>query len=409
MPWAWAATPPEINHALLSGGDQAATLADSSAALTELSTVMVTDAATMAANAGATADVFVGAGGAAAAAAAAAYEPLASLASGWLAAGAATVGTLTTSYHAARDAMVPAEVALATRESAEAWAAANWHGFFTPIVTSLYELYGNQWAINGSAGSGWETAVFAASGPLTVPAPLAPLMASPVGMAAEAGEVGAQAGSVMASSSSMGQGFQGLQAAATASPSQAGSPGGTQPGALSELMSAAQGPMSAASSLPSSLVEPFGSLPQTLGSMPAQGFGLLGPLLSGSGLQAANPANALAAATEAAKQAAAAGTVTGAGPIGGGGIAGIGSGLTAPMSSLERPSSGFGSQRRGSAPSSAAGTAVSGSRPTAGMAGTGMLAPPPAARDRKSATNGAQESSPVNIEFDPAHSDYVNR
>src|SRR6185295_13551534 len=147
--------------------------------------------------------------------------------------------------------------------------AANWHGFFTPIVTSLYELYGDQWVTNASAGSGWETAVFGAAGPLGVPAPLAPVMANPAGMAAQAGQVAETAGERPASAA-MRRSFAGVEEALT---KPAGAPGGMGLDTLGSVMSMASTPMSMAGTLP----QMFGSLPQTLGQFPQMGMGLLGP------------------------------------------------------------------------------------------------------------------------------------
>ncbi|WP_454561917.1 PPE domain-containing protein, partial [Mycobacterium haemophilum] len=307
MPHPWAATPPEINAALLSSGDQAASFAAATTTLQTLSGLMDADSATMVANAAETAPGFVGAAGAATLAASSQYAPLAGVASGWLDAGAAAVGHLTAAYTTAKNAMVPAEVALGTRSSAEAWAAANWHGFFTPIVTSLYELYGDQWSINAGAGAGWEMSVFAASGALAIPAPLAPLMANPVGMGAEVGAASAQQGALSSASMGMQGSFSGLQnAGAGGSPAPAGGPDAGLLEGVQMVTSMASSPLSSLSSVSS----PFGELPQTLGQFPQMGFGLLGPLLSGSGLSASNPASALSAATEAARQAAATGSLS---------------------------------------------------------------------------------------------------
>lgn len=398
MPHPWAATPPEINAALLSTGDQAASFTATTTALQTLAGLMDADATSMVANAAETAPGFVGSGGAASLAASSQYAPLAGVASGWLEAGAATVGHLTAAYTTAKNAMVPSEVALGTRLSAEAWAAANWHGFFTPIVTSLYELYGDQWSINAGAGSGWETSVFAASGPLAIPAPLAPLMGNPVGMGAEAGAASAQQGALNSASMGMQGSFSGLQnAGSSGSHSPAG---GSDPGPLEGMQmmtSMASSPLSSLSSATSA----FGELPQTLGQLPQMGFGLLGPLLSGSGLSAANPANALSAATEAARQAAATGSLS-TGAVGGG-IGGIGSGVTAPMSAFSQPVSSFGSQPAsapritGSAPGTGAG-GPGGATSGAGGGG-GLFGAPPGSRRRSEAKNGVV-GTPVAVMVD---------
>ena len=395
MPHPWAATPPEINAALLSSGDQAASFVAATTALQTLAGLMDADATTMAANAADTAPGFVGAGGAAAVAASSQYAPLAGVASGWLEAGVATVGQLTAAYTTAKNTMVPAEVALGTRLSAEAWAAANWHGFFTPIVTSLYELYGDQWSINAGAGAGWETSVFAASGPLAIPAPLAPLMANPVGMGAEAGAASAGQGALSSASMGMQGSFSGLTNAGGAHAA-AGGPDAGQLQGMQMVTSMASAPMSALSSVSS----PFGELPQTLGAFPQMGFGLLGPLLSGSGLSAANPASALSAATEAARQAAATGSLST--PPAGGGLGGIGSGVTAPMSSFSQRA-GSGSQPvsapriTGPAPGTAAGgpggaTAATGS-------GGGLFGAPVGSR-RRSEANTGPAGTPVAVMID---------
>ncbi|CQD24181.1 PPE protein [Mycobacterium lentiflavum] len=387
MPHPWAATPPEINAALLSAGDQAASFTATTAALQTLAGLMDADATSMVANAAETAPSFVGAGGAASLAASSQYAPLAGVASGWLEAGAATVGHLTAAYTTAKNAMVPSEVALGTRLSAEAWAAANWHGFFTPIVTSLYEMYGDQWSINAGAGSGWETSVFAASGPLAIPAPLAPLMGNPVGMGAEAGAASAQQGALSSASMGMQGSFSGLQnAGSSGSHSPAG---GSDPGPLEGMQmmtSMASSPLSSLSSATSA----FGELPQTLGQLPQMGFGLLGPLLSGSGLSAANPANALSAATEAARQAAATGSLsTGA--------------VTAPMSAFSQPVSSFGSQPAsapritGSAPGTGAGGPGGATSGTGGAGG--LFGAPPGSRRRSEAKTGAA-GTPVALMVD---------
>ena len=396
MPHPWAATPPEINAALLSSGDQAASFAAATTALQTLAGLMDADSTTMVANAAATAPGFAGAGGAASLAASSQYAPLAGLASGWLEAGAATVGSLTAAYTTAKNTMVPAEVALGTRLSAEAWAAANWHGFFTPIVTSLYELYGDHWSINAGAGAGWETSVFAASGALAIPAPLAPLMANPAGMGAEAGATAAQEGAQSGASMAMRGNFAGLQDAGSAQ----GMAGGPEAGLLEGVQmvtSMASSPLSSLSSVSS----PFGELSQTLGQFPQMGFGLLGPLLSGSGLSAANPASALSAATEAARQAAATGSLS-TGAVGGG-IGGIGSGVTAPMSSFSQPVSSFGSQPA-SAPRIAGSTPGTGAGgpggATAGTGGYGGLFGAPAGSRRRGDAKTGGPGSPVAVMVD---------
>ena len=162
------------------------------------------------------------------------------------------------------------------------------------------------------------------------------------------------------------------------------------------VTSMASSPLSSLSSVSS----PFGELPQTLGQFPQMGFGLLGPLLSGSGLSAANPASALSAATEAARQAAATGSLsTGAA---GGGIGGIGSGVTAPMSAFSQPVSSFGSQPA-SAPritGSTPGTGAGGpGGATAGTGGGGLFGAPAGSRRRSEAKTGAA-GTPVAVMVD---------
>lgn len=399
MPHPWAATPPEINAALLSSGDQAATFAAASTALQALACVMDGDAGSMVANAVGTAAGFVGVAGTASLSASSQYAPLAGVASGWLEGGAATIAGLTEAYTLAMHSMVPAEVALGTRLSAEAWAAANWHGFFTPIVTSLYELYGDQWSINAGAGSGWETSVFAASGPLVgIPAPLAPLMASPAGMGAEAGSAAAGQGAQSAAAAAMSTSFGGLQQVAGSR----GTAGGQQPGLLEGVQmveSMASAPLSSLSGGSS----PFGELPQMLGQFPQMGMGLLGPLLSGSSLSAANPATALSAATEAARQAAAAGTVS-SGGVGGLGSAGV-AGLTAPMSSFSQPSSSFAARTGGprivtATPGAVAGPGGAG----VGSGGSGLFGVPPGSR-RRDGDGAAAPGTPVAVVVDGERSD----
>jgi hypothetical protein len=401
MPFPWPSTPPEIAHQLLSSGDQASSFLGTSAALAELAALMGVDATTMSANAGATAPSFAGLAGIKSLVSASTYTPLASTGAAWLGAGSGLVEGLAGAYTTAKNSMIPAPVALATRESAEAWAAANWHGFFTPIVTSLYELYGDQWATNASAGSGWETAVFGAAAPLGVPAPLAPVMANPAGMAAEAGQVAESAGERPATAA-MRRSFAGVEEALTKT---AGTPGGMGIESLGSMMSLASTPMSMAGGLP----QMFGSLPQTLGQFPQMGFGLLGPLLSGSALSAANPANAMASATEAARQAAATQSLSGAGaPGGGAAVGGPGSGATAPLSTFSRPASSFASMPNPAARVAAAPGTVTGGPggPTAGSAGTGgsglFGAPPGGDRRRDGAGAG---TNPTTVTFDGARND----
>jgi hypothetical protein len=394
MPFPWPSTPPEISHQLLSSGDQATSFLGTAAALAELAALMGVDATTMSANAAATAPSFMGLAGIKSVVSANTYTPLAATGASWLGTGSGLVEGLAGAYTTAKNSMIPAPVALATRESAEAWAAANWHGFFTPIVTSLYELYADQWATNASAGSGWETAVFGAAGPMGVPAPMAPVMANPAGMAAQAGQV-AETAAERPASAAMRRSFAGVQEALTAS---AGTPGGMGMESLGSMMSLASTPMSMASSLP----QMFGSLPQTLGQFPQMGMGLLGPLLSGSALSAANPANAMASATEAARQAAATQSLSSAGaPGGGAGIGGPGSGATAPLSTFSRPASSFASMPNPAARVAAAPGTVPGGPggPTAGSAGGGGLfgAPPPGG-DRRRDGAGAG-GSPTTVTF----------
>jgi PPE family len=390
VPHPWPATPPEINHMLISTGDHAASLAGAGAALSGLAAMMGGDAATMVSNSAATAPVFVGLGGLKAIEAAGQYAPVAGLASGWMGEGAGLLADLASAHGVAESGMIPWEVALGTRTSAEAWAAANWHGFFTPIVTSLYELYGDQWMQNGSVGSGYESAVYAAAGPVALPGPLAPLMGNPAGMAAEAAAAGGAAGE-RASSAAMQGSFQGLQQAVT------GRVGGPQPGNLQGIepvMSLASAPMSAVQSLP----EMFGSLPQTLGGFPQMGMGLLGPLLSGSALSAANPANALAAAQEAARQAAANGSLAGGSSPIAGLAAGPGSGATAPMSAFSRPPTSFGNPRS-SRPQPARGTAAGGG-PGGATSGGGGLFGAPAAAGRRDGRERSMAATPVAVIVD---------
>lgn len=396
MPFPWPATPPEIAHQLLASGDQASSFLATSVALAELAVLMGVDATTMSANAAATAPSFTGLAGLKSLESASTYTPLAATGAGWLGAGSGLVEGLAGAYTTAKNAMIPAPVALGTRESAEAWAAANWHGFFTPIVTSLYELYGDQWITNATAGSGWETAVFGAAGPMGIPAPMAPVMANPAGMAAQAGVV-AETAAERPASAAMRRSFAGVQEALTTS---AGGPGGMGMQSLGSLMSLASTPMSMAGGLP----QMFGSLPQTLGQFPQMGFGLLGPLLSGSALSAANPANAMASATEAARQAAATQSLSGAGaPGGGGAVGGPGSGATAPLSAFSRPASSFGSMPNPAARVAAAPGSVPGGAggPTAGSAGGGGLfggAPPAGGERRRDGAGGA--GSPTTVTFD---------
>ncbi|TXI55755.1 PPE domain-containing protein [Mycolicibacterium mageritense] len=400
MPFPWPATPPEIAHQLLSSGDQSQSFLATSIALKELATLMGVDATTMSTNAAATAPEFVGLAGIKSLVSANTYAPLAATGSGWLAAGSGVVDSLVGSYNMAKNSMTPAPVALATRESAEAWAAANWHGFFTPIVTSLYELYGNQWVQNAAAGTGWETAVFSAAGPLGIPAPVAPVMANPAGMASEAGMVAANAAESPASAA-MRRSYAGVQEALTKT---AGVPGGTGMESVSSLMSLASTPMQMVGGLP----QMFGQLPQTLGQFPQMGFGLLGPLLSGSALSAANPANALASATEAARQSAATQSLSNAGLPGGGGggVGGPGSGTTAPLSTFSRPASSF-SPVSASAPRI---TATPGAMPggpggaTSGTGGGGLFAPPMAHQNRRDG-NGNAGGHPTTVTLDGERND----
>ncbi|SLJ70726.1 PPE domain-containing protein [Mycobacteroides abscessus] len=396
MPWFWPGTPPEINEMMLSAGDQAASFVEASTALTTLAGVMGGDAASMSANAAGTAPSFVGAGGTAALAAAAEYTPLSTLASTWLAAGSGLVGELAAAYQVARRAMIPASVCVFTRETAEAWTAANWHGFFTPIVNGWWGTYGGQWLENGAAGEGWETAVYATAGPMAIPPPVAPMMGNPAGVAAEAG-MAAEVGAERASSVAMRQSFNGMEKAST---TMAGGPqmGGME--GIQSFMSLAQMPMSAASSLG----QPFGQAPQILGQFPQMGMGLLGPLMSGSALNAASPASQLAAASEAAKQAAATGSMSGPG-AGGAGIGGPGSGATAPMSSYARPPGGFGSlSAAGPRAIAAPGAATGGAPGTSGsMGGGGMLAPHGASERRKGGR--ASNGEPVSIVIDGERSE----
>lgn len=401
MPFPWPATPPEIAHQLLSSGDQAESFLATSVALKELAALMGVDAASMSSNAAATAPSFVGLGGIKSLVSASTYAPLAATGSGWLAGGSGVVDTLASSYTLAKNTMIPAPVALATRESAESWAAANWHGFFTPIVTSLYELYGNQWATNAAAGTGWETAVFGAAGPLAVPAPVAPVMANPAGMASEAAMV-AQNGVENPTSAAMRRSFSGVQEALTKT---AGVPGGPGMESVTSLFSLASTPMQMFGQVP----QMFGQLPQTLGQFPQMGFGLLGPLLSGNALAAANPANALASTTEAARQAAATQSLSNAGLPGGGGaaIGGPGSGTTAPLSTFSRPAASFGpvpnaAPRVAPAPGAATGGA---SGPTAGTPGGGGLFAPAAANQNRRDANGNPTSHPTTVTFDDERND----
>lgn len=395
MPWFWPGNAPEINEMLLAAGDQATSFLDSAAALTTLAGVMGADAASMSSNAASTAPTFVGAGGTAAVAAAAEYTPLSTLASTWLATGSALVGELAAAYQVAHRGMVPAAVAVATRETAEGWTAANWHGFFTPIVNAWWGTYGEQWMQNGAAGEGWESAVYATAGPMAIVPPIAPMMGNPAGVAGEAAMVG-EVGAERASSVAMRQSFNGMEKAST---TMAGSPMGGMDG-MQAFMSMAQMPMSAASALG----QPFGQAPQMLGQFPQMGMGLLGPLMSGSALNAASPASQLAAATEAAKQAAATGSMSGPG-AGGVGFGGPGSGATAPMSSFSRPpGGGFGSlSSPGPRALAAPGTAAGAPGTSGSMGGGGMLAPHGASERRKGGR--AANGEPVSIVFDGERSE----
>lgn len=381
---------------MLSAGDQAFSFVDTSVALTTLSGVMGGDAASMSANAASTAPSFEGVGGTAALAAAAEYTPLSTLASAWLAAGSGLVGELAASYQVARRAMIPSAVALGTRETAEAWTAANWHGFFTPIVNGWWSTYGGQWLQNGAAGEGWEAAVYATAGPMAIPPPPAPMMGNPAGVAGEAGMV-AEVGAERASSVAMRQSFSGMEKASTTMAG--GGPMGGMEG-MQQFMSLAQMPMQAVSSL----AQPFGQAPQMLGQFPQMGMGLLGPLMNGAGLGAASPASQLAAASEAAKQAAASGSMSG-GAGGGAGIGGPGSGATAPMSSYARPTSGFGSLgASGPRAIASPGAAVGGAPGTSGsMGGGGMLAPHGSSDRRKGGRSANGE--PVSIVIDGERSE----
>ncbi len=392
MPHPWASTPPEINHQLLASGDQGASFFGSAVALAELASVMGVDAASMTSNAAATAPSFMGLGGVKSLISASTYTPLAGAASGWLGAGSGLVEGLVAAYTTAKNAMFPAAVALGTRTSAEAWAAANWHGFFTPIVTSLYEIYADQWVTNASLGTGWETAVFSAAGPMAIPAPMAPVMANPAGMAAQTAASTATAVESPATAA-MRRSFAGVQDALTASAGGPQAAGGMQ--SIGSLMSLASTPMSMAGSLP----QMFGALPQTLGQFPQMGFGLLGPLLSGSALSAANPANALASATETARQAAATQSLAGAGA--GGGIGGPGSGATAPLSTFSRPASSFSSMPSPAARvAPAPGGVAGGPGPMTGTpGGGGLFGAPPGAGGRRDG-DGQAAGRPTNVTFD---------
>lgn len=398
MPFPWPSTPPEISHKLLASGDQGTSLFGTAAALTQLASLMGVDATTMATNAAATAPSFMGLGGSKSLLSADTYTPLAAAGAAWLGAGAALVEGLAGAYTTAKNSMIPAEVALATRTSAEAWAAANWHGFFTPIVTALYELYADQWVTNASAGTGWETAVFSAAGPMGVPAPAAPAMANPAGMASQAAVV-AETAAERPASAAMQRSFAGVQEALTAS---AGGPQAAGMTGVGSLMSLASTPMSMLGGVP----QMFGALPQTLGQFPQMGFGLLGPLLSGSALSAANPANALAAATEAARQGAATQSLAGAGgPGGAAGIGGPGSGATAPLSTFSRPAASFASMPNPAAriaptPGSVAGGP--GAAMTGSPTGGGLFGAPPAAAGRRGGSDGATQApaNPTTVTFD---------
>lgn len=394
MPFAWPAVPPEIAEALLSGGDKGATTAEAGAAHGALTGMMGADGASMTANAGATAPMFQGLGGVQAIAAASQYAPMAEMASGWIAEGGSVITELALQYTFTRSSMIPSVVALGTRETAEGWTAANWHGFFTPIVMSWWELYGNQWLQNATLGSGWEASVHAAAGPLLLPGPIAPLMANPAGVAAEAGAV-AGTGAERASSVAMRQSFEGLQKAVN-SPVGGSQSGGME--AMSMMMQMASPAMSSVSGLGSA----FGGAPQTLGQLPQMGMGMLGPLLSGQAMQAANPQNALNAAMEAARQSAANPAMASAG-TGGAGFGGPSSGATAPMSAFSRANSALGAPSSPSARVAPVSGTVGGGTATSGAPGGGMFGAPGAAGRRKD--NQSQAGTPVAVMYDGERSD----
>jgi PPE-repeat protein len=385
-----AASPPEVNYALMAGGDGAATVTAAAAGHQGLADVLQAELAAMLANAGTTAATgWQGLGGTAMLGSASEQAAVLQMASLWMQEAFLAATEAATAHATALSSMVPAPVCTANLETQAALAATNFMGVNTPAILALQALYDEYWTQNASLMTSYQGVVGQSIGLLATPPPFGPPAANPADPGALAGP--AQAGSQGA-----------LQAGMKSMTQLADSPASAMGGSPMEMMSSMMGQVS---SMGGQLSGMAGQAPQLLTSAPSQLSGLFGQFSSmfgqmggadGAGLLPGSLAGVGAGPQLAGGLGGVGGGGIGAGGLGGlgaglgggagglgGGVGGLGGGAfgagAAPAASLIRPASSFAAPAAPGLPAGWAGTATpGGAAPSAGMGG-GLFGAPAAA------------------------------
>ncbi|WP_018604191.1 PPE domain-containing protein [Mycobacterium sp. 155] len=393
-----AASPPELNHALMAGGDDAATVMTAATGHQGLADMLQAEMAALLGNAGMTAaSGWQGLGGTGMLGSAADYATVLELAFTWLQEAFAAATEAGTAHQTSLASMIPAPVCTTNLATQQALAATNFMGINTPAILQLAALYQGYWVQNASLMTSYQAVVEAALAALATPPPLSPSAADPAAPAAAAAASAAQSGTQGA-----------LQASAKSMTQTVDATGqGAKPAAA-----LASSPMSAIGSMGSmlgqfsSLGSMGGQLPQLLTSAPSQLSGLFSPFSSMfTGMGGADLPGAMAPALPGAMTAGGSaasglgGAASGLG-AGGGGLGGLGSGVFTSgtaSASLVRPASSFSPPSAPSLPGGWQGAlplAETAPVPSAGMGG-GLYGAPASAVAREQHQQGGADRMPT--------------
>jgi PPE-repeat protein len=369
-----AAVPPEMNHTLMIAGDLGESLVQAAAGYESVADMLIAELTAMGVNTSTTATVgWQGPGGIIMEMTAAEFIAVCAAASAWIRVGQVQAAEVAAAHTAAVETMIPTAVCLTNRSTQAGLVASNFFGQNTPGIIALDgQYYGHFWVTNATARTGYGSVVATALGALSEPPPLAPTASDPLGPAVGVAQAAAQDGSqdaLQVTAKTMTQAADSPVKDATSAPStaqglmtsmagQAGSLFGELGSAFGQVTSAGQ------------------QLPSMLGQAPQMLSGLLGPLNSMSGLNAASAA-AVAPGAGAPVSLAGVGAVAGGGGGGGGGLI---SGSSALSTTFVRPANSFSSPNTPTLPGGWQGDpgagAQSQTRP-AGIGGGGLYGAPP--------------------------------
>ena len=274
-----AASPPELNHALMAGGDDAATVMAAATGHQGLADMLQAEMAALLGNAGMTAaSGWQGLGGTGMLGSATDYATVLELAFTWLQEAFAAATEAGTAHQTSLASMIPAPVCTTNLATQQALAATNFMGINTPAILQLAALYQGYWVQNASLMTSYQAVVESALAALATPPPLSPSAADPAAPAAAAAASAAQSGTqgaLQASAKSMtqtvdatGQGAKPAEALASSPMSAMGS------------MGSMLGQFSSLGSMGGQLSGMGGQLPQLLTSAPSQLSGLFSPFSS---------------------------------------------------------------------------------------------------------------------------------